>query len=806
MFLIILQANAVSRNDPASSRESRHTSVLKNLEEKRIIGAVFTTQRFEKGEIMTGVLRRLGVVVAIAFFGLAPSTSTRTGVAASAPPPTFGVPVVSGVQGYGFEQDVRLDTKGTVYTSAPDSLSSTTSFIWRSFDRGQTFKLVPAATQPNGKLLSCPGGGDTELATDSANNLYFNDLTLLNFSTFRSSDQGRTLAPQSCTSVANVAVDRQWYAVDGDPTNGGSIFLAYDRIAQTTPAQCPSSTPAGQNELVIDRSPLTSAAGATAGTQFGPSQIVSCDEGIMGNDEFYHYADHGKRIFVIHDNNAFNSISMGRCDVVDVTVSPTGLGNCVDVLISSFPSARTGGSFATMTIDHAGNLYAIWEQAPFNTTTSIVTGNTALMFSKSTDEGSTWSAAAVLPTPGLLNNVFAWPGAGDNGKLDVAWYGTPAPCDTACQASDAGCGTGNTCIYGGPDQIKGDWSVWFEQSLDGGQTWSQPIQASEHFTHRGNIQTVLGGQEGDRTLGDFIQLRVGLDGEANISYGDSNNIDEAIIPQATFVRQNGGSSVFDAAPVVNGSSISMPDATHYKITMKVADLTSLTPSPQAGGTDLVWLTQWHVPSSTDPHGGELFFAYMESTAGQAPQCFDGQNGLYFNGGGAGITYPGKTALPASACQYTATAPGTITITVPLADVAEADPISNILYSVNASTQTLSAPANSSPYVNGIGGVPPNLVDVAPTYDFNTRASPTVAQVERFSARRSGARLHFSWTMKASGATLGFSVYAGSHRLNRSLIPVHGSPTYRYSVHWTGKGPYSLRVLLSGGRQMSIPLG
>ncbi|MDQ2742365.1 MAG: hypothetical protein M3Z66_08725, partial [Chloroflexota bacterium] len=762
---------------------------------------------------MTGAIRRLGVVVAIAFFWLTPSTSSQTSVAASAAPPTFGVPVVSGVQGYGFEQDLRLDTKGTVYTSSPDSLSSTTSFVWRSFDRGQTFKLVPAATQPNGKLLSCPGGGDTELATDSANNLYFNDLTLANFSTFRSSDQGRTLAPQSCASVVNGAVDRQWYAVDGDPTNGGSIFLAYDRIAQANPAVCPSGT-TGNNELVIDRSPITAAAAATAGTQFGPSQVVSCDEGIMGNDEFHNYPDHGKRIFVIHDNAAFNSISMGRCDVVDATVSPTGLRNCVDVLISSFPNGRTGGSFATMTIDRAGNLYAIWEQAPFDTTTSTVTGDTALMFSKSTDEGTTWSAAAVLPTPGLRNNVFAWPGAGDSGKLDVAWYGTPAPCDAACQKSDTGCGTGNTCIYGGPDQIKGDWSVWFEQSLDGGQTWSQPIQASEHFIHRGNIQTVLGGQEGDRTLGDFIQLRVGLDGEANISYGDSNNIDEAVIPQATFVRQNGGSSVFDAAPVVNGapalinsvtdpagdatfdsagvsssnlpnldilgSSISMPDATHYKITMKLADLTSLTPSPQAGGTDLVWLTQWHVPSGSDPHGGKLFFAYMESTAGGTPQCYDGENALYFNAGGAGITYPGKTALPASACQYTPTAPGTITITVPLSDVAEANPISNILYSVNASTQTLSAPANSSPSLSGIGGVPPNLVDVAPTYDFNPSASPTVAQVERFSAHRSGTRLHFSWTMKASGATLGFLVYAGSHRLNRSLIPVHRSPTYRYS--------------------------
>ncbi len=79
----------------------------------------------------------------------------------------------------------------------------------------------------------------------------------------------------------------------------------------------------------------------------------------------------------------------------------------------------------------------------------------------------------------------------------------------------------------------------------------------------------------------------------------------------------------------------------------------ITPSPQAGGTDLVWLTQWHAPSSTDPHGGKLFFAYMESTAGQAPKCFDGQNGLYVNGGGAGITYPGNAArITPSVCFWT----------------------------------------------------------------------------------------------------------------------------------------------------------
>lgn len=66
--------------------------------------------------------------------------------------PGFGTPVASGIQANGFEQDVRLDTQnGYIYTSAPQSLSSSISTIWRSQDGGQTFKLIPAAVQPAGK-------------------------------------------------------------------------------------------------------------------------------------------------------------------------------------------------------------------------------------------------------------------------------------------------------------------------------------------------------------------------------------------------------------------------------------------------------------------------------------------------------------------------------------------------------------------------------------------------------------------------------------------------------------------------------
>ena len=76
-----------------------------------------------------------------------------------------------------------------------------------------------------------------------------------------------------------------------------------------------------------------------------------------------------------------------------------------------------------------------------------------------------------LPTPGLHTNVFAWPGAGDDGRIDVAWYGTPATCDATRAAAG-----------GAADHVKGDWSLWMSQTLDDGAHRTPPRLASEHFT------------------------------------------------------------------------------------------------------------------------------------------------------------------------------------------------------------------------------------------------------------------------------------------------------------------------------------
>ena len=728
------------------------------------------------------------VPVALTLIALAPgAVAVQKAIAAAPPAPSFGQPTISGIQGVGFEQDLRLDPTNSnrLYTSVPGSLSSNTSWIWHSTDGGKTFKWVAAATAKEGKPdPGCPGGGDTELAVDTSAHLYFNDLTLANFSTARSDDFGQTFAC-SPVGVPDVAVDRQWYATDGDPTNGGQLYLANDEIGPGAP-QCGSST--GNNELVMYRSPGPFP-GADAGLEFGPpkrvSALLSCNEGIMGNDEVSPVATTTgepagsapvKHVYVIHDNATFDHIFIGRCFPVSFLVDPSGL-NCVDLPVASFPGYKTGGNFPTMAIDKAGNLYAVWEQAPVDSA-GVITGDTVLRYSFSTDEGNTWSTPITIPTPGLHNNVFAWAAAGDDGRVDIAWYGTPntAMATAKCSKENGG--------IGGPDAVQnGIWSLYLTQTLNGHAatpSFSAPVLAGEHYVHKGTIQTVLGGQCGDRTLGDFLQLRIGSRGEAQISYADSNNADEPFAPHGMYVKQNGGSSVLASNPQVGGNSIllngasdpagdgrretdsvigpnnpnldilqssmSQPDPSDchpagvacYRVQMTVNNLT-LTPPYAQTDPIAVWLTQWLLPAnpncsaSADPavsgaeackNGGINPMVYFKSDA----TCWSGQNAAQLVGGGAALTYPGtKQIVAPGACSFTPGPFGTIRIEVPIADVGlppGVAPASNRLYSVTASTMTLAAPpeqpapALSSTIFSGpIGGQLFDLIDVVRAYDF-----------------------------------------------------------------------------------------
>ncbi len=708
----------------------------------------------------------------------------------------FGHPVISGIAGVGFEQDLQLDPSNPnrLYTSAPGTAAADLSWIWRSLDAGKTFKWVPAAAPFTGKITTAPpcnGGGDTELAVDSAGHLYFNDLTLANFSTYRSDDFGFTFTCSNA-GVPDSAVDRQWYAVDGDPTNGGNIYLTNDEIGPGG-AMCGSSV--GNNVLVMYRSPA-GGVGATAGIAFGPANKItavgSCDEAIMGNNELSPVATTlgqpnalgggyatlptpVKHIYVVHDNAALDKILVGRCfpvafgaPVANVS-DPSGL-NCTDLLVANLgANQKTGGDFPTLAIDKAGNLYAVWEQATIDASGNVI-GDTVLKYSYSTDQGNTWASPIQIDTSGsadgvLHNNVFAWVAAGDDGRVNIAWYGTPGlsnPNDPTCGVTATPPPQGRN--INGPDATTGaTWSLWLVQTLNGHAalpTFTAPIRASSHHTHRGTIQTLLGGQCGDRTLGDFLQLRTGAQGEAQIGYSDSDNIDEVLAPHGMFVRQNGGPGLFTASSPVsipgitpfNGASDPTGDATYdaansssasmpqldivkssisrvttspcslgspcYKVAMQLNNLSFQPSTVQDPDTNLVWLTQWFIPSMTDPTGGKNFFAYAESNNGAALQCFDGENAEESTGGGVTMTYPGSVQLPPANCQSVLGPNGTITIYVPLSDVNEASPIDNRLHEVTASTMTLAQPANTVPSFGGVGGSPFNLIDVVQPYLFD----------------------------------------------------------------------------------------
>jgi hypothetical protein len=709
----------------------------------------------------------------------APTAAVTAHAASAATDIGFGQPTISGIGGTGFEQDLRSDPDNgkLLYTSVPGALSSDTSWIWRSTDGGATFKWIPAAAPQTGKAIACAGGGDTELAV-AAGKLYFNDLTLANFSIGRSDDGGTTF-PCNNTGVPDAGVDRQWYAADGDPTNGGSLYLANDEVGNGGP-NCNGSI--GNNTLVMYRSPVAGA-GPSAGLQFGPANKVtavgSCDEGIMGNDEVSPVATrtgHGgganelakavRHVYVIHDDATLSKIAIGRCfpvafgPPVPNVSDPSGL-DCVDLPVANLgdPSqVRTGGNFPSLAIDHRGNLYAVWEQAPI---ANGHVGDSSLMYSYSTDEGSHWSAPVQIPTAGLANNVFAWAAAGDDGKVDVAWYGTSASADPS-----------NPDCSDGPDSVDGLWSLYLTQTLNGhdatGVTFSPPALASEHYVHKGNIQTVLGGQCGDRTLGDFLQVRIGPKGEARISYADSNNIDEPFAPHAMYVAQASGPGVLgktlsgkrrsdhasdasgDAVYEAGGatsanmpnldlvsSSLSVPAASRcrpkgtpcVRVKLKVANLTLDPPAAPDSDTTEVWQTQWLVPASPScspsdaacANGGRNPMVYAESNSGGAITCWVGENAAQALGGGVTLTYPGARQLAADACRVSLGSPGTITIDVPLADatLGSVPALDSKLYSVTATTMTLPAPAESVPSLSGLGGVLFDLIDVVKGYDFDT---------------------------------------------------------------------------------------
>jgi hypothetical protein len=651
--------------------------------------------------------------------------------------PGFGREVIVDHQRVTGEPSIVIDSHDRIYVSGPFGFSTTASFLWRSTDHGKTFHLVPGNLPPYGKPnVTCVGGGDSALATDSADRVYFTDLQgLTDVSNSVSADHGSTWL-STCNAANAAGVDRPWVAAFGNPQNGGALYQTVDEISQCTTG-CGLGD-IGNNIVEITRSQDGVTFLPLPAQQIEPDGIVS---GIVTDSVGGVYIGHTALVDASRNivgggdaNGNPNAVVVVRFPKGYSSATPITLTNgqtlcqmkpslCTTDIVFRAPLDSNGNStvtvgqdFAPITIDRAGNLYAVWSQARVDSSSGNISGPSQIYMSASTDHGAHWGkpVKVTAATPNLQTNVFPWITAGDAGRVDIVWYGTP----TLGACPNQPCGS---------SAIQAHWFVMMAQSLNAltATPTLATTKVSEVSNHFGAICTMGIGCStgGDRGVLDFLSVTTGRHGEANVVWADAVNrnfvggTSSAVI---AFNRQNSGPSLYtsvgqvtgangatggavgspDAYFSANGSttpasgnliiqsaSISEPDASHYQVTITVKDLASLLVSPTLGGTDAVWMLRWEVPDSNG--AGHTYFAAMESDAGQAPTFFDGETSTISTSHGKFLTYP-----PAHTIQgtYTAASPGVIKLLVPIADVG--GNASQRLFSATALTATQTAPSSS----------------------------------------------------------------------------------------------------------------
>jgi len=649
-----------------------------------------------------------------------------------------------------------LNTSGNhdIYVSAPYGFSDTTSFIWKSEDGGQTFHLAGDAVPPEGKpAMTCAGGGDSSIVNDNSGNLYFSDLQgLTDVSDSVSVDGGNTFVT-TCNAASDTAVDRPWLATYGNPLNDGRVYMTVDDTEQCDPTHC------GLGQVGANVLELTQASGADALTQHfspTPGQQIEPD-GIVGgavadqrNGDLYlvhtAYTDSSGNLQGGGDANGNDNAIVvdrfpgGYSQSVATPIPPGDIslckpynaaGPCMSETVFHAPLNADGNStinagqdFAPIAIDRSGNLYVTWAQSPIDSSGNV-DGPTTIYMATSTNGGATWTKPINVSSHigGLQTNVFPWLAAGNAGRVDLVWYGTP----TLGSCPNEPCGAGF---------ITGTWNVYMAQTLNAvssnGTANANPsfttAKVSEYPIHTGEICEfgIACTTGGDRGLVDFLQVQADPSGAADIVYTDGANDDfnggetSGIVD---YVQQIGGPGLYGTTvtgtarsgsapgsaaayfagngsetPAAPGSNMRILNSSvtrsgkNFIVTMKVGSLASLLPDPSLGGTDAIWLTRWELPNPhpTTASQGHIFYAAMESDAGGAPTFYDGDSvcGIPPNNPAEhckAITYP-----PGHAINGSYTPAGTITLTVPMADVGG----SGSLYSVTGLTATQNEPGSS----------------------------------------------------------------------------------------------------------------
>lgn len=398
------------------------------------------------------------------------------------------------------EPQIRADAAGNFYASSENGLGGGTA-AWKSTDGGRHYATLTSPNQVSTANTTgfAPGGGDTDLATaplpnaTGQYNVYVASLTLANVTVSTSTDGGKTFS-NNVLSAQVPGDDREWIAADGP----SKVCISYHDITTFN--------------IDVD---CSYDAGTTFVQHAAPGAIDATHAYLINNNEIGNLAIDPNSHFIYQIFSGIGNQTQVACgeagtcgyNTVWIAVSTDGGITFTDypVYVNPDPTVSYGHQFVNVSIDKAGNLYAVYSD------------NHNLYYSYSTTQGRTWSAPVQVNHGASATAIEPWSVAGDNGKLDVVWYGT----------SYYKAGTV-------PDSYPNSaaWYVYFAQNLSAttpGSTFTQT--AASPVIHYGGVCEGGISCTGNRDLyDDFGVAASPTTGLASIVYSDDQYTNTAASP------------------------------------------------------------------------------------------------------------------------------------------------------------------------------------------------------------------------------------------------------------------------------------
>jgi hypothetical protein len=397
--------------------------------------------------------------------------------------------------------------------------------VWISTDNGKTFGNALESVDPT----PCSGfSGDADAVVSDDDTYYADNLCLpgpTNLS-YSSTDSGKTWGGSNgLPTLPGVATDsdRQWYALD--PSNPAVLYFSYHDFAGPN-IWVNKSTDHGQTWA--QQVPIT----------LGSDNFVDTGAGNTSARPLVDPTDPNTVLVFYTGNDAISSATAPPTnqdfDLNRIYVARSTDGGKTFTNILLYDAGSVGDAdttvahlFSASAIDSAGNAYVVFSERKGDKEDTHIR---MLTLPKGATEAST---PVQVDQGGLGANVMPWIAAGDPGRIDITWYGSPADDN---------------------DDVNAQWSQMFAQSLNalsGAPTFTQSRVSGEKPMHAadvclaGTLCLVTGG---NRDLSDFQMVAIDPCGLAQMVWTDDAS-GEGVTMHA---RQTTGESLRPAACLAGG--------------------------------------------------------------------------------------------------------------------------------------------------------------------------------------------------------------------------------------------------------------